>query len=240
MEINNMFKEFYMSLYLSEQDTTPNFGNFFENLDIPSLDQSAVEEIERSITTAELSTAASSLQNGKSPGPDGFPPEFLKKFWHKLAPLLLDMYNESFELGHLSQTLNQASISLLLKKGKDPLACSSYCPISLLNVDFKLLSKLLALRLESFLPSIISLDQTVLYTIPPPSTHEAVILLDAEKAFDRVEWDYLLYALEKFGFKINFISWIKLLNLNHKPQSGQIMSNQNIFVCFAPLGKAAL
>lgn len=125
-----------MSLYLSDQVVAHDFGNFFENLDIPSLDQSAVEELERPITIAELNTAASSLQNGKSPGSDGFPPEFFKKCWHKLAPLLLDMFNEAFELGHLPQTLNQASISLLLKKGKDPLACTSYRPISLLKADF--------------------------------------------------------------------------------------------------------
>lgn len=97
-----------------------------------------------------------------------------------------------------------------------------------MNADFKLLSKLLALRLESSLPSIISLDQTgfiqnrhsfsnlrclfnVLYNVSSSNTHEAIISLDAEKAFDRVEWDYLFYALEKFGFKSNFISWIKLL-----------------------------
>ena len=145
-------------LYSAEQDATPDFNNYFENLDIPSLDQLAAEELERPITIAELNTAASSLRNGKSPGPDGFPSELFKKFWHKLAPLLLGMFNESFESGRLPKTLNQASS--LLKKGKDPLACTSYRPISLLNVDFKLLSKLLALRLESFLPAIISLDQT--------------------------------------------------------------------------------
>jgi len=110
-----------MSLYSSDQDTTPDFDHFFESLDILSLDQPAAEEVERLITIDELNTASSSLQNGKSPGPDGFPSEFFKKFWLKLATLLLDMFNESFESGRLTQTLNQASISLLLKKGKGSL-----------------------------------------------------------------------------------------------------------------------
>ncbi len=70
------------------------------------------------------------------------------------------MFNKSFQSAVLPPTLNQASISLILKKNKDPLACSSYRPISLLNVDFKLLSKTLALCLETMLPSIISPDQT--------------------------------------------------------------------------------
>lgn len=136
-----------------------------------------------------------------------------------ISLLFLDMFNESLAAGHLPQTLNQAVISLLLKKDKDPLASSSYCPISLLNADFKLLSKLLAICLESVLPSIISLNQTgfirnrhsfsnlrqlfnVIYNTSTSDTQEAVILLDAEKAFDRVE---------KFSFGQNFISWIQLL-----------------------------
>lgn len=87
-------------------------------------------------------------------------PGFMKKYWHKLAPLILDIFNESFNSGCFPQTLNQSSITLCLKKHKDPLACTSYHPISLLNIDFKLLTKLLVLHLKSILPSIISPDLT--------------------------------------------------------------------------------
>lgn len=83
---------------------------------VPSVDVSAVEELDEPITVAELYAATFSLQNGKCPGPDGYPCAFYKKFWHKLAPLLLDMFNEALTTGCLPQTLNQASISLLLKK----------------------------------------------------------------------------------------------------------------------------
>lgn len=158
---NNTFKEFYSSLNSSNQDSTsPNLDTFSDNLSAPSVDVSVVEELDKPTALAELHAAAFSLQNGKCPGPDGYPCEFYKKFWHKLAPLLLDMFNEALNAGCLPQTVNQASISLLLKKDTDPLACSSYRPISLLNVDFILLSKLLPRRLESVLPSIISSDQT--------------------------------------------------------------------------------
>ncbi len=54
--------------------------------------------------------AMTSLQSGKSSGPDGYPSELYKKFWHKLAPLFLDMFNDSFNSGCLPQTLAQASI----------------------------------------------------------------------------------------------------------------------------------
>lgn len=98
----------------------------------------------------------------------------------------------------------------------------------MLNADFKLLCKLLALRLESILLTVISPDQTgfihgrhsfsnlrqVFSAIYNPSisdTEEALISMDAEKAFVRVEWSYLLYTLQKFGFGERYISWIKLL-----------------------------
>lgn len=106
--------------------------------------------------------------------------------------------------------------------------CRSYRPISLLNVDVKILAKILALRLGTILPSIISTDQTGfiknrlsffnvrwLFNIPyhpmSSSVPEVLISADVEKAFDRVEWDYLFHTLQMFGFGPSFISWIKLL-----------------------------
>ncbi len=100
--------------------------------------------------------------------------------------------------------MNQALISLILQKDKDSNFCGSYRPISLLNNDVKLLSKVLARRLEPCLPNIISEDQMdfilgrqlssivhrLLNMILSPSASqvpEMVISLDAEKAFDRVE-----------------------------------------------------
>lgn len=101
-----------------------------------------------------------SLQNGKMPGYDGFTVEFFKLFSTSIAPVLQRMYNESCSEGCLPPTLSEASISLLLKSDKDPLLCSSYRSISLLNVDLKILSKIIAQRLQQVLSSIISTDQT--------------------------------------------------------------------------------
>lgn len=120
-----------------------------------------------------------------------------------------------------------ATISLILKKDRDPLSCGSYRPVSLLNVDLKILSKILALRLQRAISSIISLDRTgfmpgrqasystgrLLNIIHSPSrdTPEIVVSLDAEKAFDRVEWGYLYEVMDKFGLDKDFILWVKLL-----------------------------
>lgn len=146
----------------------------------------------------EITAAIGDLRTGKSPGPDGYPPEFLKKCKDKLAPIMLEVFNESLRNGYFPPTLTQAKITLLLKKDKDPTNCGSYRPISLLNVDIKILAKVMAHRLESVLPKVISEDQTgfikgrhsfsnirrlanVIYSPGPSLTAEAVISLDVER-----------------------------------------------------------
>ena len=133
---------------------------FFQNLNMPTICEESKNILENPVTAEELNMAIQTLQSGKSPGTDGFPSEFYKKFSTHLIPHMLNMYNESLESGVLPQSLKEASISLILKKNKNPSHCKSYRPISLLNVDVKILAKVLALRLERFLPQIISPDQT--------------------------------------------------------------------------------
>lgn len=76
----------------------------------------------------------------------GFRSNFSKHLLVNLAPLLLSVFNESLESGSLPPTLTQATIALLLKKGKNPTSCSSYRPLSLLNADVKVLAKVIASR----------------------------------------------------------------------------------------------
>ena len=206
-------------------------NNKTTKLDLPKVSPENNLKLDGALTLSEIKEAIQAIQSmnsGKSPGPDGYPVDFYKKFSDQLAPLLLEMFNHSFERGTLPPTLLQASISLIFKRDKDPLSCASYRPISLLPVDVKILAKILARRLESVMPSIISEDQTgfirgrhsysnirrllgVILSPSPLKIPEAIISLDAEKAFDRVEWAYLLFSLRQFGFDNNFISWVRLL-----------------------------
>ena len=229
LEINNSFLKYYQNLYsCTPTSDYSKFDNFFKNLEVPSLKTDISSGLEEPISDAEIQKALTSLQCGKSPGPDGFPTEFYKIFAPQIIPLLKSTYYEAFGSQSLPPTMRQAVISLILKKDKDNLNCSSYRPISLLNVDTKILSKVLAHRLEKILPSLISPDQTgfiknrfsffnirrllnIIYYRAEGNESETVISLDAEKAFDRVRWDFLFYTLTKFGFKNNFISWIKVL-----------------------------
>ena len=160
-EMNVEFKRFYSSLYTSEVIYDPSkLELFFQNLNPPQVNVLLKEQLEKPMSKEEIRTALYSMQNAKAPGPDGFTLEFLKKFGDKLLPISLSVFEQSFVEGHLPPTLCQASISVLLKNNKDPLNCGSFRPISLLNVDYKLLAKALAHRLEIILPSIISPDQT--------------------------------------------------------------------------------
>ena len=100
-------------------------------------------------------------------------------------------------------------------------------PISLLNIDYKIMTKVLSNRLRTVLPFIINTDQTG--AVPGRSIAQsisltrdiidycnhkdiggAILSLDQAKAFDKISWSFMYKALEKFGFGPNFIAWIKL------------------------------
>lgn len=164
----------------------------------------------------------------RSPGLDGCPAEYYKTNIHVLAPILTKLYAEILEEGLLPPTFNDAVITVLLKKVKDPYEPSSYRPISLENVDCNILSKILAMRLEKVLTTVINEDQVgfvkgrssadnrrrllhLMWISREESVPVAAFSLAAMKVFDRVEWGYLTYALEAFGFGEGFIKWVRVL-----------------------------
>uniref|UniRef100_A0A3Q3ENM7 Reverse transcriptase domain-containing protein n=1 Tax=Kryptolebias marmoratus TaxID=37003 RepID=A0A3Q3ENM7_KRYMA len=226
--INSVFQSFYSLLFKSESPAdSSEMNQFLDGLKFPVITPDVAEELDAPLTREEIVAAMKSMQSNKAPGPDGFPVEFYKKFQDKLSPLLHALYNESLHQGSLPQTLTQACICLLLKKDKDPNLCSSYRPLSLINVDAKILAKALACRLDSIVPSIVSDEQTgfvkgrqlfynirtllnIIYSKTSSETPELVISVDAEKAFDRIEWDYLFAVLRRFGLGNIFISWLRL------------------------------
>ncbi|KAI5628117.1 hypothetical protein C0J50_8261, partial [Silurus asotus] len=251
MEINAVFKSYYSALYKSECLTdSKRLGDFLQGVDFPVVDTVSVKDLDSPLSLDEVRASIKAMQSNKAPGPDGFPVEFLKKFIDKLAPLLLGVFNESLDQGVLPPTFNQASIALLLKKGKDPNLCGSYRPLSLLNADVKVLAKVIASRLENVLPRIISMEQTgfikgrhsffntrtlfnIIYSKQSSPLPEVVVSLDAEKAFDRVEWEYLFAILKKFGFGDTFVSWIRLL---YKSPQASVRTN-NVSSDYFSLGR---
>ena len=182
------------------------------------------------LTTSEVYTALNGMARGKSPGSDGLPMEFYAAFWDTLGSDLVEVFNASLDLGFLSPSQRIALISLIYKKG-DRLLHKNWRPISLLNVDYKLCARALAGRLLNVLQHVIHPDQTcgvrgryigenvallrdVVHYINENNLPAAVLALDQEKAFDRIDWDFLLSTLDHMGFGPSFISWVKLLYSN--------------------------
>ena len=182
------------------------------------------------LTIDEVRLALDGMARGKSPGSDGLPMEFYLTFWDTLGSDLVDVLNASFDLGTLPLSQRTALISLIFKKG-DRLLHKNWRPISLLNVDYKLCSRTLAGRLLKVLHHVIHSDQTcgvrgryigenvallrdVAHYVNELNLPAAVLALDQEKAFDRVDWDFLISTLEHMGFGPSFTAWVRLLYSN--------------------------
>ena len=88
------------------------------------------------------------MKFNKSPGNDGFTVEFYVTFWPQLGEMLVETLNETYEKEELSNSQKQGIITLIEKDGKNALYVNNYRPISLLNVDYKILSKVLASRVK--------------------------------------------------------------------------------------------
>lgn len=120
---------------------------FLSNLNLPQASAQQKELLNKPLLLDEVSAAIDKLQSNKAPGPDGFSSEFYRKLKNTLINPLYKMLVHSFDQCTLPNTMMEANISLILKKDKPADKCSSYHPISLLNVDRKLLAKILARRL---------------------------------------------------------------------------------------------
>lgn len=228
-DINMVFKTFYQNLYTSENTvSTDQLDSFFDKITIPKISEEGKDKLESPLTEDEVKKAIGAMKTGRSPGIDGFPVEFYQKFMDILCPFLTEVFHEAFEYGVLPESFNEAVISLIPKGDKDLTDPANYRPISLINVDCKILSKILATRLETVLPQIIHKDQVgfikgrsaadnmrrllhLLWVNRNNQTPVLAVSLDAQKAFDRVEWSFLFTALVKFGIGVNFCKWIRTL-----------------------------
>ena len=233
--------EFYKDLYTSQDiPNQPEFLNDLYNRDMKffhdpidkQLSNNSKQMLDSEITKEDVLKALKKMPNNKSPGPDGIAVELYKVYWRLLGDDLLDVFKAGLEDKCLSYTQYLAAIILLYKKG-DRADIRNWRPISLLNLDYKILSKVLAERLKIVMHEIISEDQKgcipgrfigdnirhiddLLYEIENQSENSIILMLDQEKAFDRVEWKWLFATLERFNFGPTFISHLKTLYMNAK------------------------
>ena len=163
LKILNEQKRFYQELYQSTNgmsNNTETITLFLDNLNIPKLSDTEKNSCEGKISVSQCHKLLDSFQNNKTPGNDGIPIEFYKKFWSLISDPLINSINECFEKGEMPVSQKQAIITLIEKKVKDRSSLENWQPISLLNVDTKIMTKVLAARIKEVLPSIIHHNQT--------------------------------------------------------------------------------
>ena len=119
---------------------------------LPKLSQEETENLNRPITNTEMEASIKNILTNKSPERDGFTGEFYQKLIEELTPILLDE-------GKLPNSFCEANITLIPKPGKDVTKKENYRPISLMNIDAKILNKILANRIQQHIKKIIHHDQ---------------------------------------------------------------------------------
>jgi hypothetical protein len=226
-------KNFFHNLYTERNYNTNNedIDKTFFCEQHPTLLNEDKDYCEGVLTIDECTKAIKDMKNGKSPGCDGLTVDWYKFFWSDIKAFVLDSLNYAYIKGELSVDQRRGIITLIPKQGKSRIILKNWRPISLLNTDYKILTKGLASRLKKVLPSIIDHDQTGflegryigenIRTISDLIDYTSlkdmpgiILLIDFEKAFDTVSWNYIIKCLKYFNFGDSFIHWVTVLYNN--------------------------
>ena len=122
---------------------------------MPTLSEEQKQTCEGEISIEELESVLNSFQNNKSPGNDGLLIEFYKTCQNLISESFMECVHESFKYGEMSNWQRKAVITLIEKQGKDRTLIENWRPISLINVNAKIISKVIAVRVKNVLPNII-------------------------------------------------------------------------------------
>ena len=185
---------------------------------MPSLNEEECSNLLAPIMMEEVTTAVMGMHSFKAPRPDGFHAYFFKHFWHIVQADVFHLVKIAFSSSTFDPSLAE-TLLVLIPKVDQPNHLKNFRPISLCNVIYKIVTKVIVNRIHTLLHRIISplqgsfipgrgtvdniiLAQEMLHWMHKSKRKKGVVAfkIDLEKAYDRIDWDFLLATLQDFGF----------------------------------------
>ena len=225
-DIQEHIVNFYKNLY-SKRNSDTEKQNYFLSFLSNELSDADREFLSSPLSIPEVKKIIKDMAENKTPGNDGFPVEFYDENFEIICDDLLTMLTAVLDTGRLSKSQRRAII-ILIPKCNNTTSIDNYRPISLLCVDYKILSKVLSERMKKVLHKVIHSKQFC--SVPGRSINHcnmelrdifhfandldlelAVVNLDWYKAFDLVSIEFTLKALRKLGFGDTFVNWVSIL-----------------------------
>ncbi|KAH9648318.1 reverse transcriptase domain-containing protein [Citrus sinensis] len=224
-EVNSLIVEYFSKLFHSEGSTSADILSCVATKIAAAQNQDLLEPF----TATDVRDALFSMHPDKSPRPDGMNPAFFQKFWHIVGGDFTAACLSFIDKCEFPDELNATAIVLIPKKSQ-PEYLADLRPITLCNVLYKIVVKMLANRMKAIRSSIISENQSAF--VPGRAITDNILIsaeimhylkrkrqgktwittlkIDMSKAYDRIEWGFLKAMMLKLGFaKI----WVELILL---------------------------
>ena len=223
-KISGVICKFYDNLFTSNHFDS---AHTIEKALKPCISLETNEELIKEPTPEEIRNATFAIHADKAPGPDGFSASFFQSNWEVIGPAIVTEVQRFFTTGILSPSLNETHVRLI-PKTLDATKVEDYRPIALCNVYYKIISKILTMRLQPVLCNIISENQSAFVQGRVISdnvliTHEVLQYLktsqaekwcpmavktDMSKAYDRIEWEFISQVFKRLGFHDTWTQWL--------------------------------
>ncbi|WOL17755.1 hypothetical protein Cni_G26548 [Canna indica] len=194
---------------------------------MPIIPDNMISSLDAPFSLDGISMAVKSLGKGKTTGPDGYTDEFYQTYWNIISNSFFHAFSEFYENFALPNGWNDIDL-IFIPKTNNPSSVRDYRPISLCNVNYRILSKVLAGRMKLVLNDLISYNQIAFIrgrsihdniTVAQEIIHSiynskgknpyVVVKIDLEKTFDIISWNVIFGMLNHLGFPDKFINCIE-------------------------------